>query len=160
VSGIIVFLWNLLLALLWGAGTGSFTSLNLLLGFLIGLGALFIARAPGDETTYFRRIYLGANLVVFYLWDLVRANLRLAKEVLRPLPRLRPAVVAVPLELRGEDATTFLASLISLTPGSLTLDLRDEPPTLFVHGLFVDSPAAFRAGIKHDLERRIIEVFG
>ena len=98
-----------------------------------------------------------------YLTDdarLVLANLRVAHDVITPRLYARPAIIAVPLEARTDLEITLLANLISLTPGSLSLDVSPDKSCMFVHGMFVDDPEAFRREIKDGFERRIGELLG
>mgnify|MGYP000533675759 CR=1 FL=1 len=91
----------------------------------------------------------------FFLWELVLANLKVARDVLAPVERLRPAVVAVPLDLKTDWQITLLAILITLTPGTLSLDVSTDRKVLFVHAMHVGDPAALRHEIKSGFERLI-----
>jgi multicomponent Na+:H+ antiporter subunit E len=68
-------------------------------------------------------------------------------------------VIAVPLELRNEAAIVLLANMVSLTPGTLSIDLSDDRSCLYVHTMYGEDPVATRRAIKHDFEQRIQEVF-
>jgi multicomponent Na+:H+ antiporter subunit E len=71
---------------------------------------------------------------------------------------MRPAIIAIRLDARTDVEITLLSNLIALTPGSLGLDVSDDHSVLYVHGMFVDDPEAFRRSIKHGLERRLLEL--
>ncbi|MGV3614735.1 MAG: Na+/H+ antiporter subunit E [Fimbriimonas sp.] len=157
-------LWNLFLMLAWAAMTNDFSAANLALGFAFGyltLAAL-AARGVAGEGKYARRTVKAVAFAGFYLRELLMSNLRMARDVLGPWQRLRPAIVAVPLDIETDsDAEiTLLANLISLTPGTLSVDLSPDRRTLYVHAM--DIPASdlerFRKGLKDELERRVIEV--
>jgi multicomponent Na+:H+ antiporter subunit E len=66
--------------------------------------------------------------------------------------------VAVPLDARTDIEITVLANLITMTPGSLAIDVSDDRRVMFVHSMFVDDPEAFRRSIKESLERRVLEL--
>lgn len=106
------------------------------------------------------RLWRLLGLGLYFVFDLVLSSLQVAWDVVTPRHRSRPGVLAVPLDLRSAGAVTALAHLISLTPGSLSLDVSEDGRTLFVHAMFIDDPAAARARIKTELERRIREVAG
>ena len=97
----------------------------------------------------------GVAFVAFYLWELVVSSLRVAYDVLTPTLHMRPAIIAVPLEVRSDLAITLLANLVSLTPGSLTLDISPDRRTLYVHVMFGMDTDAVRNEITRNLERRV-----
>lgn len=151
-------LLNLLLALLWSAVTGTVTLGNLGVGFVIGMGVIaMVGRALGDSH-YLTRFFRGLGLAGFFLWELLVSSLRVAWDVLDPNHDIRPAIVAVPLDIEDEGEITLLANLISLTPGTLSLDVSKDKKTLYVHAMYVDDADAFRREIKRDFERRIIGI--
>ncbi|MCS6954167.1 MAG: Na+/H+ antiporter subunit E [Bryobacterales bacterium] len=106
------------------------------------------------------RLFYASGLLVYFLWELVVANFRLARDVLRPLPRLRPAIVAVPLSLERDTQIVLLANLITLTPGTLSLDVSSDRRFLYVHVMHVEDVAAFREEVKSGFERRIRRLLG
>ena len=67
-------------------------------------------------------------------------------------------MVAVPLDSRDETEIALLAKLLTLTPGSVTLDVAADRSVLYVHTMFVDDPDAVRAEIKNGFERRVREL--
>jgi multicomponent Na+:H+ antiporter subunit E len=150
-------LLNLLLALAWMALTGQFDPVNFVVGFVLAYLMLRLRQRPGDPKTYFQRAALLLRFTVFYLWELVLSNLRVAVTVLSPKMRITPAVVAIPLEAESDLSIALLSNLITLTPGSLTLDLSVDRRVLYVHTMYADDVDRFRLGIK-DLERRVLEV--
>lgn len=96
----------------------------------------------------------------FYIGELLVSSLRVAYDVLTPTLHMRPRIIAVPLDVQSEGEITLLANLISLSPGSLTLDVSPDRRTLQVHVMYVgDSTEAAVQEIKHNLERRIIALF-
>jgi multicomponent Na+:H+ antiporter subunit E len=93
------------------------------------------------------------------MWELLLANLRLACDVLTPGYHLRPGVVAVPLDARTDTEITLLANMITLTPGSFSLDVSADRRVLYVHVMYLDEDVdEFRRRIKNGFERRILEV--
>jgi multicomponent K+:H+ antiporter subunit E len=129
--------------------------LGALLGWLIPLlTQVFWINPP--------RIRKPLKLCLFFLrvlGDIVIANLQVAKLILGPSARLRPAFVEIPMLLEDELALTMLASIISLTPGTVSADLSDDRKILLVHSLDVDDEAALVEQIKHRYEAPLLEVF-
>ncbi|MBX3360227.1 MAG: Na+/H+ antiporter subunit E [Phycisphaeraceae bacterium] len=147
---------NLILAVLWGLTTENFSVMNLTIGYLVSLGILvFVRRALGDSH-YFRDISEVLALVWFFLKELVIANIRMAKYTLSPLDRLRPGIIAVPMDFMTDAEITLLANLITLTPGTLSIDVSKDKRTLFVHVMDITSAQAVRDEIKQGFEARVL----
>ncbi len=71
-----------------------------------------------------------------------------------------PGVIAIPLDARTDVEITMLANLITLTPGSVSLDLSEDKRTLYVHAMYIDGGdvEAYRRSVKEGLERRVLEL--
>ena len=154
-----MFLLNVLLALAWVALTGQLTPINFGFGLGVGFLLLWLVARNGDETAYFRKTWQIIRFSGFFLWQLVLANLRVTYEIITPPHTMRPAVVAVPLDIKQPAAVTLLANLITLTPGTLSLDISPEGETLYVHAMHVEDANAFRKEIKTGFEQYIKEIF-
>jgi multicomponent Na+:H+ antiporter subunit E len=150
--------WIVVLALIWVGLTGEITAGNLLVGF--GLGYLVLHFAP--ETMGLGRPLLrmrrAIGLAGFFVWELVLANFRVAYDVVTPTHHMRPAVVAIPLDAKTDAEITMLANLVSLTPGTLSLDLSNDRRVLFIHAMYVHDRERLVRTIKNGFERRILEV--
>lgn len=155
-----LFLWNLLLALTWAVALGTFTLGNVAVGFGLGYAILWFARRAGGVPAYFGKIEQVVRFALFYLRQLLLANLRIAYDVVTPRHHMRPGVIGVPLGARTDAEITLLANLITLTPGSVVIDVSDDRSTLFVHVMYLegDDPDRARRDIKDTLERRVLEV--
>lgn len=154
----IAFLLNLLLAMMWVTVSGSSHWANFLVGFLVSYLALRWMWPLFGETTYFQRLKAAIGFAFFFLWELIKANLRVAYDVVTPSAKRRPAVVAVPLDLDNDAQITMLANLITLTPGTLSLDVSEDRKTLYIHAMFMENAETFRREIKEGFERRVREV--
>jgi len=150
-------LLNLLLALAWMALTGQFDPLNFIAGFALGYLLLRLVHRRGEPMAYFQKAMLVIRFAGFYLWELVLANLRVARAVLSVKPKLAPAVIAIPLEARSDLAITLLANLITLTPGSLALDISTDRSVMYVHTMQAEDFDQVRLDIK-ELETRVLQV--
>lgn len=151
-------LLNLGLALTWMALTGTFSPANLILGFGLGYLVLWLARRAIGPSTYFSKVPQALGFAVFFLWELILANLRVAADVLTPCHHMQPRVLAIPLEARTHTEIMLLANLISLTPGSLVLDISSDRRTLYVHVMYATDADAARREIKEGLERRLLNL--
>ncbi|MBN1372166.1 MAG: Na+/H+ antiporter subunit E [Anaerolineaceae bacterium] len=153
-----VFLLNVLLAIAWSALTGDFSPLNLGFGFVLAYGVLWLLTRKSSSRSYFLQIPRVIEFVFFFAWDVFKANVRMAITILSPQMRLRPAVVMVPLDMKNEIGIILLSNLITLTPGTLSLDISSDRKALFIHTLWVEDEEKFRAEIKSGYERRVKEI--
>jgi multicomponent Na+:H+ antiporter subunit E len=161
----LTFVW----VMLWGE-----VSVGNVLGGLI-LGVLIVAAFPPGAGH--GRGLRPLAVVGFGLWfakELVIANVTVAAQIVRPRLRLEQGIVAVPLRTSSPLITTFVANTISLTPGTLTVEIRPAefgvqehdvgtepttPPVLYVHCLVTGDPDQVRAdGLA--LEQRVVRAFG
>jgi multicomponent Na+:H+ antiporter subunit E len=153
---------NLLLALAWAALQANFTLANLVVGYVLGYLILLMLVKGGvfEESRYIGKVRLAAGLGFFFLWELVRANLRLAHDVATPEFAMRPGIIAVPLDATRDSEILLLAALINLTPGSVALDVSPDRTLLYVHVMYMDDPDTARAEIKEGFERRVLRLLG
>lgn len=154
-----MFLLNVLLALAWVVLTGEFTPVSFGVGFVLAFLLLGLTERVISPSNYFARASRIVTFVLFFLWELLLATLRVAYMVLSPRMTLRPAVVAIPLDVQSASEIVLLANLITLTPGTLSLDTSADRRTLYVHALHVEDVETFRREIKEGFERRVKEVF-
>ncbi len=153
-----LFLINGFIALGFIGVQGRFTLSGLLVGFGLGYLALWLTRPLYGETRYFQRVPKTARLLGYFLVELVRSNLRVLWDVVTPGHISRPGIVGIPLRAQSDLEILLVANLISLTPGTLSIDLAEDRRTLFVHVMFLDDPEEFRQGIQNGLERLVLEV--
>lgn len=148
----------ILLAVAWVVLTGALDVPNVLFGLVAGaLLSRLVPRTPGARWTV-RRAWAMVSLAAYFVWELILANLRVAAAVLGPRTRLSPAVVAVPLDARTDTEITLFANLITLTPGTLSVDVSADRRVLYVHTIaFEGDLEATRRELKDGFERRVLE---
>jgi multicomponent Na+:H+ antiporter subunit E len=108
----------------------------------------------------FRRVWAALSLLGTFAYDLVAASVAVARIVLSPRRRNRPAIVAVPVDARTEWGVALFAYFVSATPGSTCLHVADDRRTIYVHFLDAPDPWASADGMKALYERRIIQMEG
>ncbi|HYI96823.1 MAG TPA: Na+/H+ antiporter subunit E [Bryobacteraceae bacterium] len=152
-------LGNLLLALAWAALNGQFTLASLITGAVLGRIVL-IALAKGGvlPSAEVGRIERVISLLGYLIWQIVVANLRVARDVISLQPRMRPGVIRLPLEVSTDEEIMLLAAMINITPGSVALDVSDDRRAMFVHVLDMNTPDEARREIKEGFERRILDL--
>lgn len=153
-----LFALNIALAVAWAALTGNFTLGGLAVGFVIGTAALYVAKPlfPGCDD-YFLRGWHWGKLCVLFLYELVVSSIAVVWDVITPSTKARPGVIAMPLDVEDEMGVLLVTNLISLTPGTLSLDVTDDRKTLFIHAMFADDPDAIRAQLKGGMERWVMD---
>jgi multicomponent Na+:H+ antiporter subunit E len=153
-----LFLLNILLAIAWAALTGRFEPVNLVFGLGLGFVVLWFITPNRRSITYFIRSQRVMEFIFIFIFEIIKANIRLAITVLSPRMKLHPAVVAFPLSLKTEAGIIFLANLITLTPGTLSLDISGDRRVLFIHTIWLKDPEKFRLEIEQGFERRVMEI--
>lgn len=145
----LIFVWLVLL--------GDLSPLTLLTGALIALGLVTLFRPTRTIDRQITVRPLGTVIFIgYFLGQFIRANIQVALAVIDPARvRDRRGVIAVPIAAPNDIAFILLASAISLTPGTFILEMRDEPPTLYVHVLQITSVRDARLAIL-ELERYIV----
>lgn len=149
---------HILLTLAWLALTGRFTATNFAIGFALAFPVVWLSQRGEAGHFYLVRIRRLAGFAAFFLWELLKANLRVTHEVLTPRLNVKPGVVAVPIELETDMEILVLTTLIALTPGTLSLDVSSDRHTLYIHAMYIDDVEQFRKAIKQGYERRVREV--
>lgn len=153
-----LFLTNLLLALAWIALTGQYGASNFFAGLMLGFVVLLFTHRGRASNAYTSKIKAIAGFFLFFTKELVMANLRVAFDVVTPSHHMRPGIVAIPLDLKTDLEITVLTTLITLTPGTLSLHVDEDRRTLYLHAMYIDDPDQLVRVIKDGFERRVREV--
>ena len=144
-----------IMAISWCFLVGSFTLPNLMLGGLSGW-VVFVLTAPfnGMEKS-FQQLKAVFRLILYVLWELVISSLRIAWDIVTPTDYANPRIVCIPVDDLDDIAITILANAISLTPGSLALDVSDDRRYLYVHVMYAEDREATVKSINVDLGNRV-----
>ena len=149
---------NVLLALVWSLMIGSFSPGNFAVGLVLGYVALRVASLRGKRDPYFQKVGVTISFFFYFMWELIKANFRMALYTVSPLGKLRPGIVAIPLGSGLTDLeVTFLANVVTLTPGTLSLDVSEDRSVLFVHFMHVETPEEAVREVQ-EFERRLLQV--
>lgn len=106
----------------------------------------------------FIKFYRLITFFFFYLWELILANYRVVVDVLTAKHLMKPGIVAIPLEAKTDLEILILSNLITMTPGTISLDVSDDCKTLFLHVMYIDNLEEFRRSVKNDFEKRVLEL--
>lgn len=152
------FTLNLLYTLIWVALTGKTEISNFLFGFLISFGIMYLVN-PNEKTGgYFRRVPNVIGFILFFIIELVKANIQVAFDVLTRKDHMKPGIVGIPLDAETDLEITLLANFVSLTPGTLSLDISTDRKTLYVHGMYIEDVESFIINVKMGFERRLLNI--
>jgi multicomponent Na+:H+ antiporter subunit E len=99
------------------------------------------------------------RFLAFYAGELLLANLRVATDVLTPRLRSNPGIIGVRLCALTDRQLFVLSNLVTMTPGTLSMDVSDDRSTLYIHHMFLPDPEAARRQIEEDYVQRIREIF-
>lgn len=154
-----LFLINVLLALAWAAVSGSFSPQNIIFGFVLGIAALSLIREQVGSVGYFGRARRVVSLALLFVYELILSAWRVTVLVLSPNMQLKPGIFAYPLKVDRDFEITLLANLITLTPGTLSVDVSEDRRYLYVHAIDCSDPAQTRREIADGFERKIMEAF-
>lgn len=144
------------LALIWCFLSGAISLANFILGLLMGTVTLVLFRPffPWRPSLLrlFRKIPAFFRFACHFLYELAKANLQVAYLALHPKMPIRPGIIALETRHRSPLGTTLLANSITLTPGTLTMDVSEDGRTLYIHTLDISHPEEVREGIRRGLE--------
>ena len=143
----------------WLGLHSSLAPLDLAGGGLLAILVPRLLHRPLDGASRTRRPWVAIRLAGVVLWDIVTANVAVARRVLGPVSRLRPGFIEVPLDLVHPDAVALLASIIAITPGTVVADIDEARVRILVHVLDLADPAALVSEIKSRYERPLKDIF-
>jgi multicomponent K+:H+ antiporter subunit E len=154
-------LLSLLLLVCWLWLNNTLAAGHVLVGAALGVGIPYVTRRFWTEPLQIRHPLRVIEYMVVVIYDVIVANLQVALIIVGPLSRLRPAIVRVPLDLRTDFAVVALASTVTLTPGTVSVEIEDDGAgrrVLLVHALRCLDPDALARTIKQRYERRLKEI--
>ena len=112
-----------------------------------------------DKKAFHKSRKIG-GLIIFYLKELLLASVKVAYDVITPKDHMEPAIIAVPLEVNTDLEITLLANFITLTPGTLSIDISEDRKTLYIHEVYVKGKDKERVRrlIKEGFEKKILNI--
>lgn len=147
------------LFLMWLMLNSTIAFAHVLLAAVLAWAIPWLTRALWTRQIKLANGLIALRLFFIVLYDIVRANINVALLILGPVSKLRPAFIQVPVDLEEPFAVSALASIITLTPGTVSCSLTDDRRTLLVHALDLDDEAAAIEEIKTRYEAPLKEIF-
>ncbi len=152
------FVVNLLFAVIWALFFGAFNWLTLGSGLVLGYAVLWLLQPlTGGPSGYFMRVWYWLKLIVMFHYELVVSSLQVLWDIVTPSHRARPAIIEMPLDVKSDAGILLVTNLISLTPGTLSLDVSEDRKTLSLHAMFADDPDAVCKQLKDGMEKWVID---
>lgn len=151
-------LLTIMLAVVWCFLLEDFRVATFVFGYALATGVVFVLRRLMGETVAFRKWGVALKLIVVFLYELVVANLQVAWLIWQPRMKVQPALIRIPIELEKDISIVLLANMISLTPGTVTMDVAEDRKSLLVHCLNVDNIEETKRVIKDIFERPLREL--
>lgn len=142
----------------WAALWSDLSVGNVFWGVVVGGLILFLVPMPARRDRVVVRPVGALRLGLHFAWALVRASAVVAWEIVTPRNRIHQGIVATPLRTRSPGLITTIANMITLTPGTVTLEVQEDPPVLYVHVLHLRTIDQVRADIRR-LEELTLAAF-
>ncbi|MCF8074624.1 MAG: Na+/H+ antiporter subunit E [Desulfotignum sp.] len=154
-------LMTLVLVIIWLFLVNTITFGHLLLGTLLGIAIpWFTNRFWPERPKIAKPFLLFRFFFITFVTDVIVANITVVRLFLLPdISRLRPRFIEIPLDTQDPMVITILASVISLTPGTVSAEVSEDRQTLIVHGLDVADEALAAQTIKTRYEAPLKEIF-
>jgi multicomponent K+:H+ antiporter subunit E len=143
----------------WLLLVGSLAPAQILLAAVLAVLLPLIGERLRPQRARLRRPAVALRLLGTVAWDIVVSNIEVARLILGPQARIQPGWIWIPLDLRNEHGIAALGGIITMTPGTLTVDLTPDRSHLLVHCLNLRDPAAAIAQIKARYEAPLKEIF-
>jgi multicomponent Na+:H+ antiporter subunit E len=151
-------LLNVFLAFIWMFLQNDYSSSSFFIGYLLGLLIMLAYRRFFTSRFYLVRVWAVIKLLALFLKELVLSNISVLKHILSPTLNIKPGIFALKTELTKDWEITILANLITLTPGTLVVDVSLDRQTLYIHAMDIPEKHEAIDSIKNTFERAIMEV--
>jgi multicomponent Na+:H+ antiporter subunit E len=151
-------LLNFILAFVWMFLKTSYSPASFFVGYFFGLLIIYMFRRFFTSRFYLLRVVAVVNLIYIFTRELILANIAVLKVILKPKLDIKPGIFAYPTELKQDWEITVLANLITLTPGTLVVDVSPDNKVLYVHAMDISDADEDIQGIKNTFEKAIMEV--
>lgn len=149
---------NMIVAGTWMFLKNDWSFPSFFVGFFWGLVLLYLMRRIIPGRFYFSRVLAACTLFFLFLKELLMANISVIRDITRPKLDIQPGIFALPTELKSDWEITLLSILITLTPGTIVMDISDDNKILYIHAINMADADEAIAAIKNSFEKAIMEV--
>jgi multicomponent Na+:H+ antiporter subunit E len=152
------FLMNLMLTFIWVALTGHLDYINFFFGFALGFFMLWLIERNRKNRDYFYRVPKIIHFILYFFIDMLRANWEVAKDVMTPNYKTTPGIVQYTMNANTDFEVTMLCNIISLTPGTLILDVSEDKKTVYIHVMYLRDKEKFITRMRNGTEKKLLEI--
>ncbi|MBD7964412.1 MAG: Na+/H+ antiporter subunit E [Bacillota bacterium] len=149
---------NLLIGVIWMFLSESYSFASFIVGFVIGAALLYLLNRFIPDSYYFKHVRAILYLVFLFIRELLLANIEVLKWVYKPKLDFQPGILALPIDVKKNWEITLLANLITLTPGTLSVDVSRDQRYIYIHALDLPDVNETIVSIKESFEKAIREV--
>ncbi|CAM3156621.1 Na+/H+ antiporter subunit E [Paenibacillus taichungensis] len=149
---------NLIIGFVWMFLNNAWNGVGFLTGYLLGLLLIGSMRRFFPQRFYIVRVWAIIKLIALLFKELVRASIEVIRQIVKPKLDIRPGIFTYQTQLSSDWEVTLLCLLISLTPGSLPLEISGNQRKLFIHALDIKDEQKMSDDIKNTFEKAIMEV--
>ncbi|MCX4188822.1 Na+/H+ antiporter subunit E [Methylophaga sp. OBS3] len=150
---------SLILWFIWLLLNNTASAGHMVLGALLAIFIPWFTSGFWPETVRIKKPVLLFKYIVLVLWEIMVANLVVAKMIMGRAASLNPGFISYELSLQSPIAISLLANTISLTPGTVSCDLSEDGKSLLIHALHIKDAAAIKAEIAEKFEQPLGEIF-
>ncbi|MDO4581674.1 MAG: Na+/H+ antiporter subunit E [Bacillota bacterium] len=151
---------NILLAFIWTMLHTSYTIQDFVSGYIVGALLIYLLNTLIMRNRfYMRRLFLAFQLLLIFFWELIKACCQVLYQVFQPQLKIKPGIIKMDIYLESDAEITLLANMITLTPGTMTVEVAEDHSALYIHTLVIEDADAICAGIEKSFEQHIREVF-
>lgn len=154
------FLLNVFIAILWMLliDENEIRASTFLTGFIIGIFIIFFMHRFFNQQFYLRRLFMAAKLILIFIYEIFQSSIIVLKQILSPKLNLTPGIITYKTELKTDGEVTTLALLLTLTPGSVVMEVSPEGNVLYIHAIDVENSKEFLFQSLKKFEKAIMEV--
>ncbi|MFB5662145.1 Na+/H+ antiporter subunit E [Alteribacillus sp. HJP-4] len=149
---------NVIIALMWMFLTNAWSFGSFVSGFAIGAAILFLVRGFFTHRFYLIGIYAIFKLILIFIKELILSSVQVLSQLLQPKLSIQPGIFSLEIELEKDWEITVLSCLITLTPGTLVVDISPDNKILYIHAMDLPDVETAKKDIEGSFIKAIQEV--
>lgn len=106
-----------------------------------------------------KRLFRLIRFLLLYVKEIILSNLYVAYDIITPDYFMKPGVIALPLEVETDFQIFLVANLITMTPGTLSIDVSTDRKTLYVHAMYIEDEDDVRRALKESIEDAVLKLY-
>ncbi len=149
---------NLVIALVWMALNTTWNGLNFIVGYLIGLLLIFGLQRFFPQPFYGCKLWAAFKLIVLFFSELFKSSMVVLRYIVSPKLDINPGILTYETDLTSDWELTLLSTLVSLTPGTVLIEVSREQHLAYIHAIDIKDEEELSHNIRNTFERAIKEV--